>query len=44
MENNGLKDGVNIDVMLPASTLHQYENMEYKNEYHYLFMNVKIST
>ena len=35
-ENNGLQDGVDIDVMLPASTLHQYANMEYKNEYHYL--------
>ena len=26
-ENNELKDGFEIDVMLPASTLHQYSNL-----------------
>ena len=39
MKNTGLKDGDGIDVMLPASTLHQYANMEYKNEYCYHLMN-----
>ena len=29
MENTGLKDGVGINVMLPASTLHKYYSMEY---------------
>ena len=35
MKNTGLQDGVDIDVMLPESTLHQYSKMEHKNEYHY---------
>ena len=43
MENNGLKDGVNIDVMLPASTLHQYDNVRYNNEYNYPLIHGKIS-
>ena len=28
IENSGLQYGFEIDVMLPASTLHQYDNME----------------
>ena len=28
MENTGMKDGVEIDVMLHASTIHQYFNLE----------------
>ena len=31
MENTGLQDDDDIDVMLPSSTLHQYSNMEYNN-------------
>ena len=31
MENNGLPDGFGIGVMLPASTLNPYANMEYNN-------------
>ena len=31
IENSGLQYGFEIDVMLPASTLHQYDNMEYNN-------------
>ena len=26
-QNTGLQDDVEIDVMLPASTIHQYDNM-----------------
>ena len=44
MENTGSKDGVDIDIILSASTLHQYENIEYNNEHHKNFMNGKIST
>ena len=40
-ENTRINDGVDIDVMLPTSKLHQYENMEYNNEYHYPLMNGK---
>ena len=43
-ENNVLPDGVGIDIMLPASTLNQYANMEYNNEHHNLFRNFNIST
>ena len=43
-ENNGLPDGVDIDYMLPASTLNQYFNMEYNNGHHNLQSNGKIST
>ena len=43
-ENNGLSDGVDIDYMLPASTLNQYFNMEYNNGHHNLQSNGKIST
>ena len=42
MENTGLQDGVDIGVMLPEYTINQYTNMEYNNEYNYLFMNVEI--
>ena len=38
MENNILKDGVDVDVLLPESTLHQYVYMECNHEYHYLMM------
>ena len=31
MENTGLQDCVDIDVMLQASKIHQYPNMEYNN-------------
>ena len=44
MEYNGLQDGVGIDVMFPASTLHQYENIELNNDSKSPFMNVKIPT
>ena len=44
MKNNGLQDGVGIDVMLPASALNQYSNMEYNNEHHNLPSNGNIST
>ena len=44
MEDTGLQDGVDIDVMIPASTLHQYANMEYNNDSHFPFMNGKRST
>ena len=30
-DNTVLQDVVEIDVMLPASTLHQYDNMEYNS-------------
>ena len=33
MEDTGLQNGVDIDVIIPASTLHQYPNMQYNNEY-----------
>ena len=32
MENSVLQDGVYVDAMLSASTLHQYANMEFNNE------------
>ena len=44
IENNALPDGVRIDIMLPASTLNQYANMEYNNKHHNLFRNCNIST
>ena len=44
MESTGLHYGVDFDFMLPASTLHQYSNMEYNDEYNYLFINGTIST
>ena len=31
VENNGLQDGVGIDVKLPVSTMNQFDNMEYNN-------------
>ena len=34
IENTGLQNGVDIDVMLAASKLRQYVNMEYNNEHH----------
>ena len=42
MEYSVLQDGVNIDVMLNASTLHQYSNLEGNNDNNYLLMNGKI--
>ena len=42
MEDNGLPDGVGIDVMLPASALNQYINMEYNNEHNKLLINGNI--
>ena len=39
IKDNGLHDGVDIDVMLPASTLHQYVNMECNNDSHCALMN-----
>ena len=42
-ENNGLQDGVGIYVMLPASSLNQYDNMEYTNKHHKLLSNGNIS-
>ena len=44
MENNGLTDGIGIDVMLPAYALNKYTNMEYNNENHNLLRNGNIST
>ena len=44
MEDTGLKYGVGIDVMLPASTFRKYENVECNNGSHYLFINSKMST
>ena len=41
MENDGLQDSVDIDLMVTASTLQQYANMEYNNEYYYPLMNSK---
>ena len=38
-ENNGWPDGVDIDDMLPASTLNQHVNMEYNNEHYKLHSN-----
>ena len=34
MLNTGLQDGVDVDVLLSTSTLNQYANMEYNNEFH----------
>ena len=31
MDNTGLQDVVDIDVMLPISTRHQYANKKYNN-------------
>ena len=42
MENNGFPDGVVIDVVLPASALNQYDNMEYNNEHNKLLSNGSI--
>ena len=42
--NNGLPDGVCIDVILTPSALDQYVNIEYNNEYHNLHSNGNIST
>ena len=42
MENSELPDGIVVDVMLPASALNQYYNMEYNNEHHNLFSNGNI--
>ena len=44
MEDTGLQDGVDIYVMLPASTLHKYYNMKLNNDSNHPFMNGKIST
>ena len=44
MENNGLPDVVDIEVMLAASTLNQYTNMEYNNEHNNLLRNGNSST
>ena len=44
MEDGGLQYGVYIDVMLPTSTLHQYENMVCNNDYHYPLINGNIPT
>ena len=33
IENTGLQDGVEIDVMLPASTIHKQTNIECNNDY-----------
>ena len=44
MENTGFQDDIDIDVMIPESTIHQYANMEHNNEYHYSLINGKIST
>ena len=44
MWNTGLQYGVDIDVMLRASTIHKYDNMEYSNENHYPSINGKMST
>ena len=44
MESNVLQDGFGVDVMLPLSTLNQYDNMEYHNEHRDLFSHVKFST
>ena len=44
MEDNALHDGVDIDVMLPASTVHQYANTEFNNDYTPPLMNGKIPT
>ena len=41
---NGLQDGVGIDVMLPLSTMNQYENTKYKNEDYDLLRNGNIPT
>ena len=38
-----LQDGVDIHIMLPASTLHQNTNMEYNIEYYDPLMNGKMS-
>ena len=43
MEDTGLQDGVEIDAILPASTIHQYANMECNNESHPPLMNGKMS-
>ena len=44
MENNGLLDGVVIDLMLPESVLNQLVNMEYNNQHHKLQRNGNIPT
>ena len=31
MEYSGLQDGFDTDIMLPASTIYQYKNMESNN-------------
>ena len=41
IENTGLKDGDDIDVMLSTSTLNKYANMEYNNENHPTLVNGK---
>ena len=43
MEGTGLQDVVDINVMLPASTIHQNANMEWNNYYNLSFMDGKIS-
>ena len=37
-------DGVDIDFMVPASTLNKYVNMECNNDYHTPLMAFKMST
>ena len=44
IENTGFQNGDEIDVMLHASTMNQYENMEHNNEYHYPLTNGNMST
>ena len=44
MKYNGLQDGVEIDVMLPVSTLNKYANMKYNNQHDDLWRNCNIST
>ena len=41
-ENNGLRDGVDIDDMVPESATNQYVNMEYNNENNNLERNGNI--
>ena len=43
MENNGLLDGLGIAVMLPASILNQYSNMEYNNDKQLISFNIDIT-
>ena len=42
MENNGLLDGVVIDLMFPKSVLNSLVNMEYNNQHHKLHRNGNI--